>query len=77
MMHALPCLSQSQKEDWNSYHIIAKGNTFEHRINGVTTIKCVDNDVKMRRSEGVLALQLHAGPPMKVQFRKIRLKKLD
>lgn len=63
-----------KKEDWNSYHIIAKGNTFEHRINGVTTIKCVDDDIKMRRSEGVLALQLHAGPPMKVQFRKIMLK---
>ena len=65
-----------KKEDWNEYHIIAKGFTFEHRINGVVTSICTDEDTKERRAEGVLALQLHAGPPMTVQFRNIRVKKL-
>src|SRR5262245_43627094 len=64
-------------EDWNVYQIIAKGSTFEHRINGVVTSICTDEDAKERRSEGIIALQLHAGPPMTVQFRNIRLKKLD
>lgn len=69
--------SKIKKEDWNDYHIIAKGFTFEHRINGVVTSICTDEDVKERRATGILALQLHAGPAMTVQFRNIRLKKLD
>jgi hypothetical protein len=63
-----------KKEDWNDYHITARGFHFVHRINGVLTIDCTDNDEKERRASGVLALQLHAGPPMKVQFRNIRIK---
>ena len=65
-----------KKNDWNSYHIIVKGNTFEHRINGVVTSICTDEDAKERRAAGLLALQLHAGPPMKAQFRNIQYKKL-
>jgi len=66
-----------KKEDWNDYHIVARGFNFIHKINGVTTCEVTDNDEQMRRANGLLALQLHAGPPMTVQFRNIRLKKLD
>ena len=65
--------SKIKKDDWNTYHVIARGFTFEHRINGVTTAICTDERPE-RRAKGILALQLHAGPPMKVQFRDIRLK---
>ncbi len=65
-----------KKEDWNEYHVIAKGFLFTHKINGVVTSKCTDADAKQRRESGILALQLHAGPPMKVQFRNIQLKSL-
>jgi hypothetical protein len=27
--------------------------------------------------DGIIALQLHAGPPMRVEFRNLRIKKLD
>lgn len=63
-----------KKEDWNTYHVIAKGFTFTHKINDVTTSICTDEDTEQRRAKGVLALQLHAGPPMKVQFRNIKIK---
>ncbi len=63
-----------KKEDWNTYRITAKGFTFEHRINDVITSVCTDEHPD-RRATGVLALQLHAGPPMKVQFRNIKIKK--
>ena len=66
--------SKIKKEDWNEYLITAKGFTFEHRINGVLTSVVTDEDKEMRKANGVLALQLHAGPPMKVQFRNIKLK---
>jgi len=67
---------QIKKEDWNTYHITARDFRMVHRINGVTTCELIDNDVEARRASGLLALQLHAGPPMKVQFRSVRLKKL-
>ncbi|PYJ05247.1 MAG: hypothetical protein DME25_08770 [Verrucomicrobia bacterium] len=53
-----------RKEDWNTYDIIAVGNHLHHFINGKQTVDVIDD---------VLALQLHAGPPMMVQFRDIRL----
>jgi type 1 glutamine amidotransferase len=37
---------------------------------------CTDEDESDRRATGVLALQLHAGPPMKVQFKNIKLRVL-
>ena len=64
-----------KKEDWNSYRIVAKDFHFQHFINDVATADCTDED-DARREKGVLALQLHAGPPMKVQFRNIKIKPL-
>ena len=64
-----------KKEAWNDYRIVARGNHFVHQINGVTTVDVVDEDMAGRRMSGILALQLHAGPPMKVQFKNVYLKR--
>jgi hypothetical protein len=68
-----------KQEDWNDYHIIAKGTNFKHYINGKLMSETTDNDPKLRVMSGILALQLHAGPPMKVEFKNVRLRrtKLD
>jgi rhodanese-related sulfurtransferase/type 1 glutamine amidotransferase len=66
-----------RKENWNTYRVVARGFDFTHWINDVKTIECTDKDERQRRATGILALQLHAGDPMKVQFRNIRLKRLD
>ncbi len=63
-----------KKREWNKYRITAKGYHFTHYINDVKTTELIDNDEKTRRAGGLLALQLHAGPPMKVSFRNIVLK---
>ena len=65
-----------KKEQWNEYKIIAKGYNFTHWINGVKTTELIDNDEQNRKEKGLLALQLHAGPPMKVQFKDIKVKHL-
>jgi hypothetical protein len=65
-----------KSEDWNQLHIIARGTTVIHLINGRVVSVCLDDDEKGRIPEGLLGLQLHVGPPMKVQFRNIYLKKL-
>ena len=63
-----------KKGEWNKYRIVAEGYNFVHTINGVKTTEFIDNDTKNHRKDGLLALQLHAGPPMTVQFRNIRIK---
>jgi hypothetical protein len=65
-----------KKGDWNDYIILAKGNHLQQFINGKQTIDVTDEDEAKRSMSGVLALQLHAGPPMMAQFKNIRLKKL-
>jgi len=65
------------RDEWNEYHIVAKGNHLAHYVNGNQMVDVTDDDVEQRRDDGLIALQLHAGPPMKVQFRNIRLKLLD
>lgn len=58
--------------DWNSYEVFAQGNRMRLTFNGVQTIDLTDDQSR----EGVIALQLHAGTPMRVEFRNIRLKAL-
>ena len=65
-----------KKEDWNEYVVVAKGNHLSQSINGHTTIEVVDNASGKAMESGILALQLHAGPPMTVQFKDIRYKEL-
>lgn len=62
--------------DWNQLHIIARGTTVIHVINGRIMSVFLDDDAAGRIPEGLLGLQLHVGPPMKVEFRNILLKKL-
>jgi putative membrane-bound dehydrogenase-like protein len=65
-----------KNEAWNDYTILARGNHFTHIINGRVTVDVTDNDAAHAVSQGILALQLHAGPPMTVQFKEIRIKQL-
>jgi hypothetical protein len=64
-------------EDWNSYHIIAKGNRLQHYVNGVLMSDVTDNDTINGRASGYIGVQVHVGPPMKVEYRNILLKLLD
>lgn len=69
-------LAESVKnKDWNDYTIIAQGGHITLKINGVTMSELHDNDPR-RSTSGLLALQVHVGPPMLVQFKNIRLRKL-
>ncbi len=63
-------------EDWNDYKIVAKGNHLQHFINGKQTVDVTDEHAGAAK-EGLLALQIHAGPAMVVQFKDIVLKTQD
>lgn len=65
-----------KQEDWNEYKVVAKGNHVEHFINGKKTVDVTDEDAAHAPKDGILALQIHVGPPMVVQFKDIVLKEV-
>jgi hypothetical protein len=58
-------------DDWNDYTIEVRGPRMTHTINRKLMSETIDHDERHRAKSGVLALQVHAGPPMAVKFRKI------
>jgi uncharacterized protein (TIGR03067 family) len=60
--------------EWNKYVVVAKGNHLQHWINGAQMVDVIDDCVAKRAANGVIALQIHAGPAMTVQFRNLRIK---
>jgi hypothetical protein len=65
-----------QSDDWNTCHIVAKGNRLLHYMNDILISDVTDNDPVNRKSAGLIGVQVHVGPPMKVEYRNIRLKKM-
>lgn len=63
-------------EDWHEYHLICVGQKITLKVDGRLVAEVEDNDPAQRDLSGILALQLHSGPPMIVQFKDIQLKKL-
>jgi hypothetical protein len=62
--------------EWNEYTVIAQGNKLTHKINGQVTVEVIDHQTAERELEGLLALQIHRGPAMKVEIKDVRLKVL-
>lgn len=65
-----------KKGDWNSFAIIAKGNHVQHILNGVVVLDLTDLDDAVRPVKGLIGLQIHAGAPMHIEFRNLRLREL-
>ena len=65
-----------KKEAWNTYRIICHGPEITLFINGTLMCQFTDRDAKQAASKGIIALQMHPGPPMKIEFKNIRLKEL-
>lgn len=59
-------------QDWNSYEILADGDHIRLTFNGKVTIDVHDSNAL----SGIIALQMHAGEPMRVEFRNLRMKEL-
>jgi hypothetical protein len=70
-------LKSVRSDGWNEYVIEARGPHLRHTINGKLMSETTDNDAEKSVASGILALQVHQGPPMTVRFRKFRLERLD
>ncbi len=62
------------EEDWNNVHLIVRGNVLTHLLNGRLMAVVIDDDAPNRPADGLIGVQVHVGPPMKVEFRNLRLK---
>ncbi len=63
-----------RSNDWNDYRVIVRGPEIQLFVNGVKTAHAVDRQIGKAAARGLIGLQMHPGPPMKVQFRNLRLK---
>lgn len=59
---------------WNEVHLIIKGNRLQHYVNGILMSDVTDEDTMNRKMSGLIGVQVHVGPPMKVEYKNIRLK---
>lgn len=61
---------------WNDFRVVADGNHLQHFINGTKTAEVMDGQGDKAAKNGVIALQIHQGPPMTVRFKNIKIRKL-
>ena len=61
-------------DGWNDLHIIAKGNNLKHYINGKLMSEVTDNDPAGLKMDGLIGVQVHQGPPMKIEFKDFMIK---
>jgi hypothetical protein len=62
--------------EWNSYHLIIRGNVLAHILNGHLMCVVIDDDVPNRTMKGLIGVQVHVGGPMKIEYRNFRLKEV-
>ncbi|QDT43076.1 Arylsulfatase [Gimesia alba] len=63
-------------DEWHDFRVLVKGNHHQHWIDGHKTADLIDLDEKGRALEGVLAVQVHVGPAMKIQYKDFKIKHL-
>ncbi len=62
--------------EWNDYRVVAQGNHLQHFINGQLMSEVIDEQPSKGATKGIIALQIHTGPPMKIQYQQIQIKDL-
>ena len=67
-------LAKVVTDGWNSVQVIARGATLTHILNGQLMCVVVDDDPPNRPGGGLIGVQVHVGPPMKVEYRNMRIK---
>ena len=61
-------------QGWNSVHLMARDHALTHIVNGRVMSVVIDDDARNRPLDGLIGVQVHIGPPMKVEYRNLRLR---
>lgn len=73
----LELVNQINVGGWNQVHLVARGYHMQHYVNGVLMSEVFDQDTVNRRSDGLIGVQVHIGPPMTIEYRNIRIRALE
>ena len=73
MADATELLAHFKMADWNHYRIVCRGPEISLSINAVLMCRITDLDPATAAKDGIIALQMHAGPPMKAEFKNIQI----
>jgi hypothetical protein len=65
-------LDALKKDDWNHYVLCAAGDRITLYLNGVASVVYREEETGIS-SDGQIAVQIHAGAPMEVQFKDLRI----
>ncbi|MEZ6071418.1 MAG: DUF1080 domain-containing protein [Pirellulales bacterium] len=63
-------------DEWNEYVITADGGHITEQLNGYTTVDYTETSDEGAK-DGIIALQLHVGPKMRIWFKDVEIKELD
>ena len=62
-------------EEWNKYRILCEGRHIQLWINDYQTVDYTEADETIEQS-GLIALQIHGGPPGEAQYRNVRIRRI-
>jgi hypothetical protein len=62
-------------DDWNDYRIRCEGPRIRLWLNGRPTVDFTETDPAIPR-RGVIALQIHGGPPAEASYRDLEIEEL-
>ena len=69
-------VKEFEPDQWHEYRVLVQGNHHQHWIDDHQTADLIDLDPEGRSLEGVLAVQVHVGPAMKIQYKDFKIKHL-
>lgn len=69
-------LKSNISPEWNELRILAYENKLQHFVNGFLMSEVIDNDSENFSAEGYIGFQIHTGPPMKVEYKRVRIRYL-
>ena len=69
-------VKEFEPEQWHDFRVLVRGNHHQHWIDGHMTADLIDLHTEGRSLEGVLAVQVHVGPAMTIQYKDFKIKHL-
>jgi hypothetical protein len=64
-----------KRDDWNKYRILCEGRHIQLWINDFKTVDYTEADEAIEQ-KGLIALQIHGGPPGEAHYRNIRIRRI-
>jgi hypothetical protein len=64
-----------KRDDWNKYRILCEGRHIQLWINDFKTVDYTEADAAIEQ-KGLIALQIHGGPPGEAHYRNIRIRRI-